>query len=68
MNERKLIQITSCTGYDAQADGMMTRIYGLADDGTVWRLAPGRSEWDQLPDLPKAKPVKCGMSKDQTVK
>jgi hypothetical protein len=58
MNEkpkRKLIQITSCMAYDMEDGGFMTRLYGLCDDGTVWRMAPSRynNRWEKLAPPPE---------------
>lgn len=52
---RRLVQLTA--GMAASAEGSTYEVlYGLADDGSSWRLYPDghgeRRTWERLPDLP----------------
>jgi hypothetical protein len=33
-------------------DGVVNFVWGLCEDGTVWRIGPKDREWTQLPEIP----------------
>lgn len=53
--QRKPIQIAAVDG------GMVTELYALAQDGSIWRCVPDADHvsWGRVPPLPEGEP--CGV-------
>jgi len=55
MSKRKVIQISSIVTADTDYIKGGNSIYGLCNDGTLWKFNSGDSGWFKLPEIPQDK-------------
>ena len=54
MNQRKVIQLTSCRVDNNLSTQCNFFLHALCDDGSMWSIRDNEKEWFQVPQVPNS--------------